>query len=68
MNSPGNGDSLTFTTRQGSHRLIRAAQVDAHLVHLVHGDLIGIVMVKELKWPNAADGFITHEKVARHRH
>jgi hypothetical protein len=35
-------------------RLIRAAQIDAHLAHLFHGDAVGVVMVEELERSESA--------------
>mmetsp|Transcript_465 Transcript_465/g.1335 ORF Transcript_465/g.1335 Transcript_465/m.1335 type:complete len:284 (-) Transcript_465:1460-2311(-) len=62
------GDCLPLTTRQGAHCLIWAAKIDAHLAHLVHRDLIGVVMIKEIHRTDLFHRLIAHEKVPAHRH
>ena len=59
---------LAFATRKRPHRLIRPAQIDAHLAPFAYGDLIGQIMVEELERPPPRQGLVAHEKVAADRH
>ena len=68
MHRAGNRNSLTFTTRQGANRLIGAAQVDAHLAHLGHGNVIGVVMIKHLDRSKFLDRLVAHKEIPTHAH
>ena len=68
VDGPGNGNGLPFTAGECAHGLIRLAQTDPHLRHLLHGHPVRGLEVDELERAELFLRLPAHPEVPGHRH